>query len=200
MVQAALPPVHASHYQINMQIMYVYRPYAGLVSFFIMCDPLDTTRSAVTPPVCLEEFPALHWQRLSNDCLAPFLEPRDHSVFMITLSSLAPAGPSLLEVCRCMLQNSARSLPSVQLNLARALSATSAACDQRAAAFAGAAAHSAKPPLSQKVRFVDSTRIDVRGGKGGGGSSSLFGRTGVLQLLPPSQLAEVRQLLPAGNA
>lgn len=35
-----------------------------------------------------------------------------------------------------------------------------------------------KPPISQKVRFIDELRVTVRGGHGGGGSSALFGRTG----------------------
>lgn len=35
-----------------------------------------------------------------------------------------------------------------------------------------------KPPLSQKVRFIDRVRVEARGGTGGGGSAALFGRTG----------------------
>jgi hypothetical protein len=35
-----------------------------------------------------------------------------------------------------------------------------------------------KPPLSQKVRFIDRVRVEARGGDGGGGSSALFGRSG----------------------
>jgi hypothetical protein len=35
-----------------------------------------------------------------------------------------------------------------------------------------------KPPISQKVKFIDQLRIVARGGQGGGGSSALFGRTG----------------------
>lgn len=41
-----------------------------------------------------------------------------------------------------------------------------------------------KPPLSQRVRFVDQLRIVARGGNGGSGSSALFGRTGVNLPLP----------------
>lgn len=36
-----------------------------------------------------------------------------------------------------------------------------------------------KPAISQKVKFVDQLRVVARGGQGGGGSSALFGRTGV---------------------
>jgi hypothetical protein len=35
-----------------------------------------------------------------------------------------------------------------------------------------------KPPISQRVRFIDWLRVVARGGQGGGGSSALFGRTG----------------------
>jgi hypothetical protein len=47
-----------------------------------------------------------------------------------------------------------------------------------AAAFAAPKQRPDKPPLSQKVRFVDRLVVEVAGGKGGGGGSSLFGRTG----------------------
>eukprot|EP00879_Flechtneria_rotunda_P026538 GHRR01028303.1.p2 GENE.GHRR01028303.1~~GHRR01028303.1.p2 ORF type:complete len:101 (-),score=18.96 GHRR01028303.1:299-601(-) len=38
---------------------------------------------------------------------------------------------------------------------------------------------SKKPAISQKVKFVDQLKVVTRGGKGGGGASALFGRTGV---------------------
>jgi hypothetical protein len=95
-----------------------------------------------------------------------------------------------------MQQNSARCIQNVHHVVKRVFCATSALYAQRSSALAGTAAH--KPPLSQKVRFVDSTRIEIRGGKGGGGSSALFGRTGVVQQLLISQLPQLWQLLPAG--
>lgn len=40
-----------------------------------------------------------------------------------------------------------------------------------------------KPALSQKVKFVDTLRIEVHGGPGGGGASKLFVRSGKMQWL-----------------
>jgi hypothetical protein len=37
---------------------------------------------------------------------------------------------------------------------------------------------SSRPPLSQKVKFIDQLRVEVQGGNGGDGASALFGRTG----------------------
>lgn len=42
-----------------------------------------------------------------------------------------------------------------------------------------ASASAKKPPISQRVRFIDWLRVVARGGQGGGGSSALFGRTGM---------------------
>ncbi|KAF6260965.1 hypothetical protein COO60DRAFT_1637178 [Scenedesmus sp. NREL 46B-D3] len=44
-----------------------------------------------------------------------------------------------------------------------------------------------KPPISQKVRFIDQLRVAAKGGRGGGGSSALFGRTGGAVILRASQ-------------
>lgn len=40
--------------------------------------------------------------------------------------------------------------------------------------------HRDKPALSQNVKFVDRLVVEVAGGKGGGGSAALFGRSGEL--------------------
>jgi hypothetical protein len=49
----------------------------------------------------------------------------------------------------------------------------------RRGAFTAPKPRGGKPALSQKVRFVDRLVVEVAGGKGGGGASALFGRTGV---------------------
>jgi hypothetical protein len=49
---------------------------------------------------------------------------------------------------------------------------------QQCVSWLSAVTNRKKPPISQKVRFVDQLRVVAKGGHGGGGSSALFGRTG----------------------
>jgi hypothetical protein len=49
-------------------------------------------------------------------------------------------------------------------------------------AWLSAVTNPKKPPISQKVKFVDQLRVVAKGGHGGGGASALFGRTGDLHM------------------
>lgn len=82
--------------------------------------------------------------------------------------------------------------PSIALLLAHAAQVRTSSGSSSAASGGGDAArtpgdgaaeytvpkHRGKLALSQKVKFLDRLIVEVAGGKGGGGSAALFGRSG----------------------